>query len=162
MAAPAAAISNAQAPQHDQDNAYLGDDACRSCHADKVKSFHQTAHYATSEMPDEKTIRGSFAAGNNVLKTGNPGLFFRMEERSVDGKTEFFQTAVHGTPPLTNERSEQFAFVVGSGEKGQTYLYWTGDELFELPVSYWKDLGWVNSPGFPDGMAFFGRPIVPR
>ena len=163
VAAPASAISNAQAPiQHDPDNDYLGDDACRPCHASKVSSFHQTAHYVTSEMPDEKSILGSFAAGDNLLKTGNPGLFYRMEERGADGKSEFFQTAVHGIPPNTSERSEQFAFVIGSGEKGQTYLYWTGDQLFELPVSYWRDLGWVNSPGYPDGMAYFGRQIPPR
>jgi hypothetical protein len=163
MAAPASAVSNAQAPvQPNQNRDYVGDDACRPCHADKVTSSHQTAHYVTSQAPDEKAIQGSFAAGDNLLKTGNPGLFFRMEERNVDGKTEFFQTAVQGTPPITRERSEQFAFVVGSGEKGQTYLYWTDDLLFELPVSYWRDLGWVNSPGYPDGIAFFGRPIPPR
>jgi Cytochrome c554 and c-prime len=148
--------------KHDARADYVGDDACRSCHADKVDSFHQTAHYLTSRMPDEKLILGSFAAGNNLLKTANPNLSFRMDERHTDGKTEFFQTAVAGTPPHTSERAEQFAFVIGSGGKGQTYLYWNDDLLFQLPVSYWRDLGWVNSPGYRDGFANFDRPIIPR
>ena len=163
VAAPPSAVSNKQAQvQRNQSEDYLGDDACRSCHADKVNSFHQTAHYLTSRMPDEETIQGSFTAGNNVLKTANPNLFFRMDERNADAKPIFFQTAVAGSAPHVRERSEQFAFVVGSGGKGQTYLYWADDLLFQLPVSYWKDLGWVNSPGYRDGIAVFDRPIIPR
>ena len=142
---------------------YVGDGACRSCHAGKVDSFHQTAHYLTSRAPSESSILGKFAPGDNILKTANPNLYFRMDEQHTDGKrTDFFQTAVAGTPPRTSSRSERFALVVGSGDKGQTYLYWNEDQLFQLPVSYWTDLGWVNSPGYRDGFADFDRPIVPR
>ena len=86
-----------------------------------------------------------------------------MDEQHADGKEDtFLQTAVAGTPPHTNSRSERIAFVIGSGEKGQTYLYWSDDQLFQLPVSYWAKLGWVNSPGYRDGFANFDRPIIPR
>ena len=86
-----------------------------------------------------------------------------MDEQHREGKQDsFLQTAVAGTPPHTNSRSERIAFVIGSGEKGQTYLYWNEDELFQLPVSYWTKLGWVNSPGYRDGFADFDRPIIPR
>ncbi len=52
--------------------------------------------------------------------------------------------------------------VTGSGVRGQTYLYWQGDQLFELPVSYWTDgHRWVNSPGYTDGTADFSRPVNP-
>jgi hypothetical protein len=80
------------------------------------------------------------------------------------GKKEsgFFQTATQGISPYTTERTERIDFVVGSGGKGQTYLYWKGDQLFQLPVSYWAELGWVNSPGYRDGILNFDRPIVPR
>jgi hypothetical protein len=74
----------------------------------------------------------------------------------------FFQTAVEGKPPDAFSHSERFDFVIGSGNKGQTYLFWKGPRLFELPVSYWTDLGWVNSPGYVDGIPDFSRPIVPR
>ena len=38
------------APKHEN---YLGDEACRSCHAAQVDSFHQTAHYLTSAAPTQ-------------------------------------------------------------------------------------------------------------
>jgi hypothetical protein len=27
-------------------------------------------------------------------------------------------------------------------------LFWKNDQLFQLPVSYWNELGWINSPGY--------------
>jgi hypothetical protein len=132
---------------------YLGDDACRPCHATQVDSFHQTAHFLTSALPTQHSILGKFTPGENILKTSNPNLSFRMDAK---GNT-FTQTAV-----ATGERTEKFAFVIGSGDKGQTYLFWDEDQLFQLPVSYWRDLGWVNSPGYRDGFADFERQIIPR
>jgi hypothetical protein len=139
-------------------DAYAGDDACRSCHQEKVDRFHRTAHYLTSQLPSQDSILGDFTPGKNILKTASKHLFFRMDA----GKDGFFQTAVEGTPPDTTSRTEAFSFVVGSGSKGQTYLFWKNDQLFQLPVSYWNELGWVNSPGYQDGFADFDRPIVPR
>lgn len=79
-------------------------------------------------------------------------------------KGVFYQTAVTGRPLDTSGRSERFAFVVGSGRKGQSYLYWgTNDQLYQLPVSYWTSLDkWINSPGYIDGSVNFDRPIPPR
>jgi len=137
---------------------YVGDDACHSCHQDKAESFHRTAHYLTSALPDKDSILGSFSPDANILKTSNPDLFFRMEKKD----DVFFQTAVQGVTPYITSRTERFNLVIGSGDKGQTFLFWKGDLLFQLPVSYWKEVGWVNSPGYSDGTAYFDRPIIPR
>ena len=156
-----AAVSAQDAPRIRAQNArtdYVGDDACQSCHREKVDLYHRTAHYLTSRMPDQNSILGGFTSDGNVLRTSNPDLFFRMETKGTD----VFQTAVEGVAPYTTSRTEKFGLVIGSGGKGQTYLYWKGDELFQLPVSYWKQLGWVNSPGYRDGIANFDRPIIPR
>jgi hypothetical protein len=147
--------------QHERSPAaqsYVGDDACRQCHQQEFESFHRTAHYLTSRLPAKDSILGNFTPGANVLKTSNPDLFFQMDAK--DGG--FFQTAIWGAPPHETSRSERFGLVVGSGGKGQTYLYWNGDQLFQLPVSYWTELGWVNSPGYRDGVADFDRRIIPR
>jgi hypothetical protein len=149
---------------------FAGDDACRSCHREQVETYHHTAHFLTSRPADGSTILGKFTPGNNILKTANPALFFRMDEHKPDAKGKsstgrepgFFQTAVEGTPPHTTSHTERFALVVGSGGKGQTYLFWKSDQLFQLPVSYWTNLGWVNSPGYRDGFVNFDRPIIPR
>jgi Cytochrome c554 and c-prime len=138
---------------------YVGDDVCGSCHQDKLQTFQQTAHHRTSRLPNAQSIAGRFTPPENTMKTIDPGLAFRMEATH----DSFYQTAVSGEPPNTKERSEAFGLVIGSGRKGQTYLYWKGDELFELPVSYWVELGrWVNSPGYLDGTANFDRPVIPR
>ena len=138
----------------------VGDAACSSCHEEKVHSFHQTAHSKTSSLPGAETVRGKFTAGAGTLRTVNPNLHFVMEEN----ERGYFETAHMRTSPTEElSRSERIDIVVGSGRKGQTYLYWDGDQLFQLPVSYWTDIdGWVNSPGYIDGTADFDRSIVPR
>ena len=149
----------AQTPTSTIHASYAGDAACLSCHKDKAETFLGTAHHLTSRLAGSESIAGSFAPGKNVLTTANPELSYRMEAR--DG--QYFQSAVMGTPPKTSTRTERMDLVIGSGRKGQTYLYWKGDQLFELPVSYWTELQqWVNSPGYQDGFADFDRPITPR
>jgi hypothetical protein len=139
---------------------YAGDASCLSCHGDK-KSFLTTAHHLSSRLPTARSIHGSFEPGRNVLTTPNPNLHYRMEARA-DG---FYQTAVMGSgaDTLSMSISRRFGLVIGSGRKGQTYLYWSGDRLFQLPISYWTSLdGWVTSPGYAEGVANFNRPVEPR
>jgi hypothetical protein len=140
-------------------DSYVGDETCDSCHKDKAGSFSRTAHHLTSRQARADSIAGTFSPGANILKTSNPGLVFRMDAK--DGR--FYQTAMWGVPPSTTAETEPIDLVIGSGRKGQTYLFWKGDLLFQLPVSYWVELGqWVNSPGYTDGWASFDRPVVSR
>lgn len=138
---------------------YVGDDACAPCHKDKYKSYDRTSHHLTSRPPSADSISASFAPGANTLKTSNPGLFFRMTGKGG----RFYETAIWGMAPSIVTETEQIDVVIGSGRKGQSYLFWKGDQLFQLPVSYWVDIHqWVNSPGYNDGDANFDRPIAPR
>jgi hypothetical protein len=138
----------------------MGDSACLSCHRDKG-TFERTAHRLTTRDPTRAAITGTFERGANVLVTPNRSLHFRMDADS----TGFYQTAVVGRAPDTSSRTERIAYVAGSGRKGQSFLYWKGDRLYQLPVSYWTSLGkWINSPGpaYVDGRANFERAISPR
>ena len=151
--------------QTDNRPGYVGDEKCLSCHP-KQKEFPRTAHHLTSRPATRDSIAGSFASGKNVLKTPEPELQYHLEARG-DG---FYQTGVLGTAPDTVSVSQRFDLVVGSGRKGQTYLYWSpgpqggeADRLFQLPVSYWTDIAsWVNSPGYGDRIIDFSRPVLPR
>jgi hypothetical protein len=137
---------------------YVGDRPCLSCHTAKA-GYLETAHHETSRWASSASIAGSFEEDERVLPTPNPYLHFRMEAT----ERGFFQTAVTGPPGDVTERSERFDIVIGSGRKGQSYLYWQGDQLFQLPVSYWTELdSWINSPGYPTGAANFERGIEPR
>ncbi len=149
---------------------YLSDTACAPCHKDKFDNYERTAHNLTSQIANKDTIVGTFTPGTNTMATANPNLTFRMEEKGG----EFFQTAIWGTPAdaansasaeggATRTRTERLDLVIGSGGKGQTYLYWRDDQLFQLPAGYSTVLHrWINSPGYEDGVADFGRAIIPR
>jgi len=146
---------------------YVGDAACIACHNKESLSYAKTAHHLTSQHPQASTILGSFVEGKNVLMISNPGtptaadprLSFKMDAKN-DG---FYQTAIAESGVQRLARSERIDIVVGSGVRGQTYLYWSGNALYELPVSYWREGNqWINSPGYRDGTANFARHVDPR
>ena len=141
----------------DPAGAQVSNDKCLSCHED-YRKYLSTAHHLTSQEATAKSILGSFAPGKNILK---PSLDVRYEmEATKDG---FFQTGFFGEQPELKILGARFDFVIGSGRKGQTYLFWGEDRLFQLPVSYWTEVAsWVNSPGYGDRVVDFGRPVVPR
>jgi len=152
------AVSPLTESQANREN-YVGDGACQSCHEAIDRTYLRTGHHLTSQAPSESSISGKFTVTSNILRTADPNLHFAMTIR--DGS--YFQSAVFGRPPDELTRTERIDVVVGSGQRGQSYLYWKGDRLFQLPVSYWTSLGeWVNSPGYTDGTADFTRPIDPR
>jgi hypothetical protein len=130
---------------------------CQRCHQQIVASFVQTAHFHTSAEASAQSIKGRFAEGHNTLRTRARGVYFKMESR--DGTwNETGVDSVQG-----RSRTEQIGIVIGSGRRGQTYLYWRNGLLFELPVSYLTGAArWINSPGYPDGQIDFGRVIVPQ
>jgi Cytochrome c554 and c-prime len=76
----------------------------------------------------------------------------------------FFQSAIEEPGPgKTISRTERIDIVAGEPRKGQSYLYWKGDQLFQLPVTYWNEIdSWVNSPSYPDGSPHFDKDIIPR
>lgn len=129
--------------------------ACLPCHRDVFDTFILTAHFRTSGLASPRSIKGSFAEGENVLRTGEADTFFKMEQRGED----FYQTG----DKEGRTRSERFDLVVGSGRRGQSYLYRRNGLLYQLPVSYWTATdSWINSPGYPDGKAHFDRIVPPR
>lgn len=137
-----------------------GDSTCLSCHRDKA-GYESTAHRRTSSHPSRASIGGEFTGPRSVLRTPNPAVHFRMSADS----TGYHQTAVTGTGGDTTTRTERVAYVIGSNRRGQSYLYWRGDSLYQLPVSYWTSLNtWINSPGpgYADGRVNFNRGVAPR
>jgi tetratricopeptide (TPR) repeat protein len=145
---------------------FAGDSVCLSCHQQVNASYLHTAHHLTSQLPGKDSILGSFIEGSNVLMihqptftNKHPSLYFKMEEKG-DGN---YETATMGESPHVQTESERIDLVIGSGVRGQSYLYWQGNALYELPVSYWSaGRQWINSPGYADGTADFARAIHPR
>jgi hypothetical protein len=141
-------------------SAYAGRQVCAECHRKESEFYGKTPHARDSAPADAEHILGSFAPGKNVLHMSNPNLIVAMTSEP----NGFFQSGINMSDPNhpTGE-AERFDISIGSGRHAQTYLYWQGDELYELPASYWRwNEGWVNSPGFPSNQIHFDRPIVPR
>jgi hypothetical protein len=138
---------------------YAGDSACKDCHRGQFDGYQATAHHRTSRQPNGVTIPGHFSGRERIMTTFNPELTFQMDAR--DG--HFYESSILNRRGHLQKHTEQIDIVIGSATKGQTYLYWRGNRLFELPVSYWTELNqWVNSPGYVDGSADFERPVTPR
>lgn len=135
-------------------DAYAGAATCIKCHKSVCDAYAFAAHGRTSAMATQDAISGSFTPPGNRFSYG-PGMEVTMEKRdsglcqvaTIDGK----------------EVAHRFDVVIGSGRKAQTYLYWQGDQLFELPVSYFvMTHSWANSPGFPTDRVWFNRTIPIR
>jgi hypothetical protein len=131
---------------------FAGAEACGNCHANIHKSYHFTAHQLTSNAPSQLSIKGRFDTAHNTYHY-RENVKVRMEVRD----SGLFQVAYMND----QERGAfQFGTVIGSGRKAQTYLYWYGDNAFQLPVSYSVAANnWVNSPNYPPDKVRFDRLI---
>lgn len=132
--------------------AFAGSATCMPCHKDIYADHIRTAHYRDSKPAAKETIRGSFDSGRNHF------IYNKWMEVALEHKRNgFYQTAYMNGQ---ESQSEPFDIVIGSGRKGQTYLYWDDGKLFQLPVSYYTPLdSWCNSPGYSTNFISFNRQI---
>ncbi len=132
---------------------FLGADACQSCHQEKHQSFVKTAHHRTSRLATAENISGSFESVGNRMQTADENVHFTMIER--DGK--FYQRVSF----FDWQFEVPFHLVMGSSKMGESYLYWHGDQLFQMNCTYLSEVDdWINSPGYLDGDAIYARPIL--
>lgn len=153
-----ATLNSGQEPTQPPPSAYAGDKACAQCHEKESKFYEETRHAQDSAEAAPGHVLGNFTPGHNVLHTSNPNLIVTMVHRP-DGYFEEARNLANPSAHLT----ERISVVIGSGRHGQTYLYWDGDDLFQMPASWWTwNHDWVVSPGLPAGQIHFDRMIVPR
>lgn len=135
---------------------FAGTTNCIGCHKDIYLSHIETAHFKSSRLADSISIKGSFSKDNFFLL--NDEIKFSMNSKD-DG---FYQEALLIADNSLID-SKKIDIVIGSGTKGQTYLNWQEDELYQLQVSYFEPSGsWINSPGYPRGIFAPNRPIRQR
>ncbi len=149
-------------PIKPEERGYLAAEACRECHSEQYDTYIHTAHARTSMLPSTETILGSFSPGRNELSTAAPELRFRM--LAEGGRFLQRLELDHSQSGTRYQRDFPIDLVLGSGNHGQSYLYWEDDRLYQLHVSYLTESdGWVNSPGpYYDGTADFARPVPVR
>ncbi len=136
---------------HYNGEGFVGSATCLECHAEIYDTHIQTAHFNTSALPTEQSIKGSFDAGSNILELKEAELTMVSEPGA------FYQ---HAQSKFRNDKEtrSKFDLVIGSGVKGQSYLTWETDTLYQLQVSYYTPTDrWINSPNFPEYMT--KRPV---
>jgi len=139
---------------------FLKPEDCGKCHSQNFQGFMKTAHAVTSALPASHSILGSFADGKNTFVSADARLRFRMT--SINDR--FYQELHVEEDQNRYEFKQAIDLVLGSGNHGQSYLWWQGDRLYQMHVSYLSETGqWVNSPGmYVDGTADFARPVPGR
>ncbi len=140
------------------DVAYVGKEACRSCHADKFETFtrsqmgrslkparleHSKAKWDDVEPvfdADRDLYYQAFHRGDDL---------FIMEYRLADGDT------VH-------KRTEQITYVVGSGQHTNSHMMDVNGYLYQMPMTWYAQDGrWDLPPKYDDGNNYrFNRPIT--
>lgn len=158
-------------PEHVSDSEYhsatnpqalgiLGPVDCLDCHAEHVHGFHATAHARTAQIATPQSVLGPLTAPGNILRTALSGFMFE----TVSHRDEIIHRLTYHEDGADRTLEIPLAFTMGSGNHGQSFLAWHGDQLCQTPVSYLSEAGrWSNSPGtYIDGTADFSRPATAR
>ena len=127
---------------------------CQKCHSDIYASYLHTAHFSASAPATPASVHGSFSAGRNVVVVDDSQKV--VMEKADSG---LFQAYYVKGKVVQRQR---FDIVLG-GVKGESYLYWSGNGLNQLPVSwYTKEDKWMLSPRFDPRKVDFHRSIGTR
>jgi len=133
-------------------NVLVGSAACRNCHQEIYDNYIRTTHKSTSAPADLTNVKGSFVEGHNAYLFGKQDSVVMQSTDSGLYQVNYIGGQLRYAVPMD--------IVVGSGTKGQTYLYWRENHLFQLAISYFTSANsWSNSPGFPRYRAHFERAI---
>ena len=135
---------------------FLGPDACAECHRQQFEGFLKTAHHTASTLPTKATMLGSYKLGSNRMLTVSPDVDFEMEQGS---NGQYFQKV------RFRELQKRIGIdlITGSGQRGQTYLFFQKNALYQMHVSYFRKTDdWINSPGYDDGTALYSRSVIPK
>ena len=121
-------------------NLYAGSESCVSCHRDINNSYLHTAHYFASRKANENTVHGNFSTGFNVFNVNDSQKIIMQKLDSGLFQAYYLDGAI----------KEQYRFdIVFGGVKGESYLYWQNNQLYQLPISYYSQQHkWSTSPGY--------------
>ena len=133
---------------------YAGSASCVSCHRQIVDSYGHTPHYHSAAIATPAAIEGSFSKDSNTFVVNDTAKVVMEEREGIPYQALY----INGK----KSRAERFDIVFGYA-KGQTYLYWKDQQVYQLPISWFTGLHrWTSSPGYPAGLPFFDRPVLER
>jgi len=131
---------------------YAGTESCKRCHSAIYDSFLQTTHFKTSMPASEESIKGAFNTDSSFYRYTYSDIVAMEKRNNSLYQVEYYRNQQKEFHPID--------ITIGSGTRGQSFLYWKNNKLFQLPVSYFTSANqWANSPGFPDHNVQFNRVV---
>lgn len=128
-------------PVHNNGKQYAGSRVCAECHEDIYEQHIKNAHFKTSYLANADNVPGA-SIEDNVLKLYDARLFITEEDDHL------IQTA-YSFPEGEKLSVDTMQITIGSGVKGQSFLSWDGDKLYQLQTSYYvPEHAWINSPNY--------------
>lgn len=139
--------------------AFVGDDACFSCHEDQVVGY-QSHGMANSVYPlTDETVVEEF--GGEVVHDSTTGYYY--EAVRTDSGFFMLEYRLNDDGSRSHELSREMEYVVGSGTTARTYLTEEQHWFYELPVTWYTQKGrWDFSPGYRVANKRFDRKINDR
>lgn len=129
---------------HYNDKEFVGSQTCIECHLEIYQEHIQTAHYKTSSKTDKNSLKGNLENGEVKLDLKGVDITLFYENDNYYHKT---RSKLPGSKPVVREMD----VTIGSGVKGQSFLSWDDDALYQLQASYFSPSNqWINSPNFPE------------
>ncbi len=141
--------------------AYVGDEACASCHEDLYASYHRTgmgrsvSRFEAASAPERFDAEGRSPVVFNEASGYSYQAFVR-------GDTLFQRELRHDARGrVTYERVHRAAYVVGSGNATRSYLMHENGFVTEMPLTWYVERAlWDMSPGYRTSNSRFSRPAT--
>jgi hypothetical protein len=120
---------------------YVGDAACAGCHNDEAETYARHPMGRSFAAVDPRDPAEPFRPFERL------GFRFSVERRREEVVHRAERLDDQGRPVVAAEVPVRY--VVGSGTRGHSYLFFRGDHLFQSPVSWYAQAGrWDLTPGF--------------
>jgi len=118
---------------------YVGNRACRGCHASIYNSYSRTAMAQASGPANIALTPADF-----IHKPSD--VHYRIYSEDNRAWLSFERP---GDPSVRGKK--ELLYVVGSGRRGRSYLFETGGFLFESPVNWYSNKQlWDTAPAYQD------------
>jgi hypothetical protein len=136
--------------------AYVGDEACATCHAEITDSFKR--HPMGRSMTTPEAVMPE--AEGHVFEADGLAYVIERRDGEVVHKEVPFDPGAPGPAGVTAEAVVKY--VIGSGTRGYAFLVERDHRLYQSPIAwYTQEEQWDLAPRYREHNLHFGREITP-
>jgi hypothetical protein len=141
-----------------ESTAYVGDQACSTCHASEAATYQRHA-MSTSFHAWTPAVRAETLLTKPLYNRAS-GFHYSVVEDG--GRLYQVEQVIGATGKRLHELRKRIDYVMGSGSVARTYFTEENGRLFQLPLTWYASHGWDFSPGYELNNARFDRLIPNR